>query len=125
VRKEGIVGVPPVNFQVKALALYMVLALVLAGGMAMSVTQLSSTVDAQLARLRGEEREITMVERLRWHSESIVSDGRGYLLSGDPALLVELEDSTARFDAKVRALGASANPFVAEVETSEAFKQTS
>jgi signal transduction histidine kinase len=102
------------SFEMKALLGYLIVAMVLVLGPALSVRRLSSAVDEQIARLRAEEREITFVERLRWRSEVIVSDGRGYLLSGDPTLLTELERSVIKFDENVGALGTPADPFVAE-----------
>jgi signal transduction histidine kinase len=84
--------------------------------MSLSVRRLSSLVDEQIAQLRAAEREVTMLERLRWQGETIVAEGRGYLLSGDPALFIKLEDSTDRFDENVRALRASAGSLVAEVD---------
>ena len=104
------------SFQTKALLGYFVLVVVLVLGMTVSVRQLSTAADAQIARLRVAERQITLVERLRWRSEVIVSDGRGYLLSGDPRLLAKLEDSVVEFDANVHALGTRRGPFVADVE---------
>jgi signal transduction histidine kinase len=104
------------SFQTKALLGYVILAMVLTLGTALSVRRLSVAVGEQIARLRAEEREITFAERLRWRGEIIVSDGRGYLLSGEPTLLTELEDSVRKFDENVRALGSRADPFVAEAE---------
>lgn len=75
------------SFETKALLGYFLLALVLVVGMSLSFRRLLFAVDEQIARLRAAEKQITLVERLRWRSEVIVSDGRGYLLSGDPILL--------------------------------------
>jgi signal transduction histidine kinase len=72
--------------------------------MAVSVRRLASVTDDQLARLRREENEIGLVERLRWNSELIVSDGRGYLLSGDRELFAQVREAGARFDQNLRAL---------------------
>lgn len=106
---------PRLRFQTKALLGYLAVALVLAIGMTFSVHQLTSTVDAELAGLRAKETEISRVERLRWNSEVIVSDGRGFLLTGDPALLDALETALRRFDASVDELGSRADPWVARV----------
>jgi signal transduction histidine kinase len=107
---------PRMSFQAKALLGYVALVLALTLGMSLAVRRLSTTADEQIARLRDEERQITLVERLRWRSEVMVSDGRGYLLSGDPALLGPLETSMVQFDADVQAVGSRARPFVAQVE---------
>src|SRR5687767_888798 len=107
---------PRMSFQAKALLGYVVLVLVLTLGMSLSARRLSSTADEQIKSLRDAEQEITLVERLRWRSEVIVSDGRGYLLSGDPELLGRLEASVVEFDHNVNAVRTQAPPFVAEVE---------
>jgi hypothetical protein len=104
------------SFHARTLLGYLVLVALLIIGMTVSVRRLSSAADAQIARLRAAERQITLIERLRWRSEVIVSDGRGYLLSADPRLLTKLEDSVDEFDSNVRALGARSDPFVADVK---------
>jgi signal transduction histidine kinase len=104
------------RFETKALLGYFLLTLVLVVGMSLSFRSLSSAMDEQIARLRAAEREITLVERLRWRSEVIVADGRGYLLSGDPTLLRELEESVVEFDRNINALNTRTDAFVAEVE---------
>jgi signal transduction histidine kinase len=83
---------------------YAILTLLLALGMAFSVRRFSSVAEAQIDRLRAKEHEITLVERLRWSSELIVSHGRGYLISGDPELLEQAKRARARFDEHVGAL---------------------
>jgi signal transduction histidine kinase len=93
-----------INFEMRAKLGYTLLALILAIGMAVSIRRLSSVADEQIGRLRAEEHEITLVERLRWNSELIVSNGRGYLLSGDPDLLTQARDAEVRFDANLHAL---------------------
>jgi signal transduction histidine kinase len=91
------------TFETKAKLGYTLLVFVLATGMGVSVRQLS-VADAQIARLRAEENEITLVQRLRWNSELMVSNGRGYLVSGDPDLLAQVRDAELRFDENARAL---------------------
>lgn len=113
-----------ISFETKALLGYFILALVLAVGMTLSVRRLSSAIDEQTAQSRAAEQEITLVERLRWRSEAIVSDGRGYLLSGEPTLLAELEQAALQFDEKVRALGTRDHPFLAGVQdAAESFRR--
>lgn len=95
------------RFEMRAMAGYGALVLLLAGGMALSLRGFAAMSDAQVARLRGEERAISLVERLRWNSELIESDGRGYLLSADARLVEDVEAASRRFDEHVRALHAS------------------
>lgn len=92
------------RFEVTAGMGYAILTLLLAVGMAFSVRRFSSVADAQSERLRAKEREITLVERLRWSCEVIVSNGRGYLISGKHDLLTDAEDAKARFRENVRVL---------------------
>jgi CHASE3 domain sensor protein len=76
----------------------------LACGMVLSIHRLASLTNEQTASLRADEREITLVERLRWNSELIVSSGRGYLLSADARLLAKIEAAARQFDENVHAL---------------------
>ncbi|WP_438008772.1 ATP-binding protein [Sorangium sp. So ce321] len=92
------------RFEATAKMGYAVLTVLLAVGMAFSIRRFSSVADAQIARLRAKEHTIALVERLRWSSELVVSQGRGYLLSGEQELLTETHDSRARLDENVRAL---------------------
>ncbi|WP_437637247.1 sensor histidine kinase [Sorangium sp. So ce854] len=92
------------RFEARARVGYAILTLLLTAGMAFSVRRFSSMTDAQLAWIRAEEREITLVERLRWNCALTVANGRGYLISGDEVLLQFSEEARARFDESVRAL---------------------
>ncbi len=83
---------------------YAAVTLLLAGGMALTVARLDAIANAKTEFIRAEERESTLVERLRWNGELIVSDGRGYLLSGEPSLLLEVRDAQASFQQGLRAL---------------------
>ncbi len=69
------------------------LALLMALGMAFSIHRFRSEADAQVIAVRAQEQEITLVERLRWFAELIVSSGRGYLLAGEPSLLAHVQES--------------------------------
>ena len=113
------------DFRNKALIGYAAITLLLAGGMALTIDRLDGMADVQVARLRAEENGITLAERLRWNSELLVSDGRGYLLSGEPNLLKEFREREVDFDASLRALkGATLSPaggaLVQEVERAAA-----
>ncbi|WP_437612011.1 ATP-binding protein [Sorangium sp. So ce834] len=109
------------RFEATARRGYAILTLILAIGMAFSIRRFSSVADAQTQWLSAQERNITLVERLRWTTELIVSHGRGYLISGNRELLDEAEDAKARFRENIRALRAqslspTALQLVAEVE---------
>jgi signal transduction histidine kinase len=103
------------RFETKALLGYFALTLVLVGGMSLSFRRLSSLFDEQIARVRSEEQKITLVERLRWHSEVIVSSGRGYLLSGDPIVLAELQGAVIEFDRNVNDVSTRPDPRVVDL----------
>lgn len=92
------------TFETKAKLGYALLALLLATGMAYAIHRLSGVADDQVEYLRSEENEVTLVERLRWNSELLISAGRGYLISGDPALFSDVQAAKKRFDASVRVL---------------------
>ena len=83
---------------------FAVLIALLAFGMAFSIRRLQAVANAQIDRMHAEEDEITLVEQLRWKSEVIVSDGRAYLISGDPALLSKVQEATRRFSEIIGAL---------------------
>jgi signal transduction histidine kinase len=92
------------NFATKAKIGYALLAVLLASGMAYAVRELSDTVDRQFSRLEFEENKIRSVERLQAAAELSVSSGRGYLISGDPALLAQTQMARMRFDDSLHAL---------------------
>ncbi len=88
----------------RAVAGYAALTLCLAGGMALSIHRLGELASRQVAELRASEQQITLAERLRWSGELLVSNGRGFLLSGDERLLARLQETEVHFDAAVEAL---------------------
>ena len=109
------------TFGDKAKLGYAILVLLLAGGLGLSIHRLTAMADEQIAHVRAEEHEITLVERLRWNSELIVSHGRGYLISADASLLGQVQEAAARFDRNVAALrreglSPAGTALVAEVE---------
>jgi len=81
-----------------------VVILVLGFGTAFTIRRFESLSAAQVAVVRGEEKKITTVERLRWSAELIVSAGRGYLIAADPEALRKLHDAESTFDQSVRTL---------------------
>jgi hypothetical protein len=98
------------NFESKAKVGYAIVLALLALGMALSIHELSSIASDQVARLRAQEEEITLVERLRWRSEVLVADGRGYLVSGDPDLLRKAMAAEVDFSASVWSTTRSNSP---------------
>lgn len=94
--------------------------LLLAAGMTLTIGRLDAVASEQVMRLRAEEQQITLVERLRWSGEVVVSAGRGYLLTGDQALLDRLLAATDQFERqRVELTSGSSSPssdvFEAEV----------
>lgn len=83
------------SFETRAKLGYALLVLLLAAGMAYSIHRLSNTADEQTEELRSEEHEVTLIERLRWSSELVVSSGRAYLLAGEPELLTAVQTARA------------------------------
>jgi signal transduction histidine kinase len=92
------------SFRAKAMAGYVAVVLLLAGGMMFALRRLEVLASSQIAHFRAEENEITLAERLRWSGEAVVSVGRGFLLSGDDTLLARLQVVEAGFDQSVEAL---------------------
>jgi len=86
---------------------YVIAILLLAGGMAVTLQRLDAVARAQATKVRAEEHEVILAERLRWSGELIVATGRGYLLTEHPAMLAKLRDAEADFDERVRALRSS------------------
>lgn len=98
----------PTSFETRAMAGSVLATLLLAGGTAFTIRRLHTAADEQIAHIQTKEEEITEVERLRWTGELIVSEGRGYLLSGDPDLLAKVHEVESEFDQRVRALRTAA-----------------
>ncbi|HUQ07443.1 MAG TPA: HAMP domain-containing sensor histidine kinase [Kofleriaceae bacterium] len=94
------------RFEMKARIGYATLLVLLAAGMAWSIRRLADLSNEQVATLRAEEHELTLVEQLRWSGEQIVSNGKGYLLAADPQQLERIRAAAARFDARLAELHA-------------------
>ncbi len=88
---------------------YGVVVLLLAGGMILTTQRFNVVSSTHVRRIRAEEDQISIAERLRWSGEAIVSAGRGYLISGDPAFLNGLEEAQSNFDQGIRMLTAGAS----------------
>src|SRR3954470_22783125 len=109
------------RFWTTAMTGYAIVVLMLAGGMILATERFDSVATVHVNRIRTEENQITFAERLRWSGEAIVSTGRGYLISGDPAFLGRLEEAQVKFDKGIHALtqGASdsrTTELVSEIE---------
>jgi signal transduction histidine kinase len=86
------------SLEATALMGFSILAVILALGMAFAIHRFETEANLQVGRIRAEESEITLVERLRWYAELIVSSGRGYLLAGEPSLLAQVQESKVQFN---------------------------
>ncbi|MGH8178026.1 MAG: sensor histidine kinase [Steroidobacter sp.] len=95
---------PVTTFRTNAMAGGAIVILLLATGMWLSIRGFDAVATAQLTHIRAQEQEITFAERLRWSGELVVSVGRGYLLSRDPALHARLLRVRSEFDRGVVAL---------------------
>jgi signal transduction histidine kinase len=78
--------------------------------MMLAIEAFGGVATAQILHIRAEEQEITLAERLRWSGELIVSAGRGFLISRDPALLRRLLRARAEFDRELQALSSGTEP---------------
>lgn len=93
-----------IDFRTTAMVGYTFVTLLLAGGMELAIRRLDTDAAAQVARIRAEESEITVAERLRWNGELLISVGRGYLISGDVDLLTKLRETEVDFDRAIHGL---------------------
>jgi signal transduction histidine kinase len=84
---------------------FVVVVLLLTLGMTLALQRIGHVTTRQLAHVRSEEYEITLVERLRWSGEVFVSVGRAYLISGEPTQLADLSLAKRDFDTAAAALG--------------------
>ena len=92
------------NFEAKTRLGYVVVAVLIAAGMAYAIHRISMVADQQIADLRNEENAVTLAERLRWSSETLVSSGRAYLLAEDPSLYVEVRMARSQLEDNIRIL---------------------
>jgi signal transduction histidine kinase len=83
---------------------FAIVIVLLATGMGLALRRVERVTRDQLTHVQSEEYEITLVERLRWSGELLVSAGRGYLISPEPAQLANLNLAKRDFDAAVDAL---------------------
>ncbi|MEY4546252.1 MAG: hypothetical protein RL685_2447 [Pseudomonadota bacterium] len=92
------------SFENKARAGYLALMTLLALAMALSIQRMANVSNRQLAQLRSEEADITLVQYLRWKAEIMDSEGRGYMFSSDPELLEGFNAAKQQFADSARAL---------------------
>ncbi len=85
------------KFESTATIGFVILTALLAFGMAFSIRRFAAESNQQVRRISAEEDEITLVERLRWSAELIISSGRGYLITGEPAIRTQVETSKGQF----------------------------
>ena len=83
---------------------FTVVIVLLSVGMGLTVGRIEETTSRALARVHAEQDEITLIERLRWSGEQLVSAGRGYLISADPDHLAHLNAAQTEFEAALRVL---------------------
>lgn len=91
-------------FRANAVAGGALVTLLLALGMWSSIRGFDGIANAQVAQIRVEEREITLVERLRWTGELIISASLSYAISHDSPLLQRVLQARAEFDEVLLAL---------------------
>lgn len=84
--------------------------LLLAATMALTIRALHAAAEAQVSNLRAKEYEITLMERLRWRGEVIISAGRGYLITGDPKARARLRHATFAFNSELLELTSNSSP---------------
>lgn len=92
------------RFRTDAMVGFVVVVLLLTFGMTLAVRRIEHVTTHQIAHLQSEENEITLVERLRWSGEVLVSVGRAYLISGEPTQLANLSLATRDFDRALASL---------------------
>lgn len=92
------------KFWTLAMVGYVGVVLLLASGMVLTAWRFDRIAISQVERIRSEELQITVAERLRWSGEVIVSTERGYLISADSAFLTNLDEAQSNFDRGLRSL---------------------
>jgi signal transduction histidine kinase len=92
------------SFQRRVMGGYVIGFLPLTAAMAFTVAHIDEITAAGARRVRSEQGEISLTERLRWSADLLVSAGRGYLITGSPDLLSKVRRYEGEFDAAVRAL---------------------
>jgi signal transduction histidine kinase len=83
---------------------YTAIILVLTLAMGFIIARIGTVNTRLIAHLRSEENDISLAERLRWNGELLVSEGRGYLISGDPVIRARLSTIERNFDLTAHAL---------------------
>lgn len=92
------------SFQRRVMGGYVIGFLPLTAAMAVTVAHIDEITATETHRLRSEQSEISLAERLRWSADLLVSAGQSYLITGSPDLLSKVRRYEAEFDTAVRAL---------------------
>lgn len=95
---------PATRFLMNAYLGFAAVILLLVIGMVISVRRLGEINDSQIARIREEEYQITLAERLRGFGAQIAAAARGYVITGNPDLLTMMHNAEAEFDQTVKTM---------------------
>lgn len=93
-----LVGMRTRGFLMTAMAGGAIATAVIASGMALTIERLDDLAAEQISRLRAEEEQITLAERLRFIGEVLVSAGRDYVITGEAVLRQKLVEAGTEFD---------------------------
>ena len=90
------------RFETKAKLGYALLVVLLAAVMAYAINRLSAAGDEQVARIRRQENDITLVERLRGTTQLVLSRGRAYLLAADHDMYARVQSAQTELEEELR-----------------------
>jgi signal transduction histidine kinase len=86
------------RFWTQAIIAFATVVVLLSSAMIIVVGRMDALSAEQVHHIRAAEEKITLAERLRWSGEVVVSDGRGFLISGHADVLTALRQATKGFD---------------------------
>ncbi len=90
------------RFETKAKLGYALLVVLLAAVMAYAISRLAAAGDDQVARIRQQEHDITLVERLRGTTQVVMSRGRAYLLAADRDMYTRVQGAQEQLEDELR-----------------------